>query len=87
MFLKGGPVNPVSLLQMADVDYVVIVQLSFMWRYDVNGERVLDMPRELRRIMEDAGVIKLGVGIAGTPSPFLPFHSNSSYINLNGMCR
>ncbi|KZS91589.1 ribonuclease H-like protein [Sistotremastrum niveocremeum HHB9708] len=63
MFTKGAPLNPVALVQLADPEYVVIVQLSFMWRFDANGKKVLNMPQELARIMDDAGVIKLGVGI------------------------
>lgn len=53
--MKGFPENRVACVQLADQTGVAILQISSM----------LKLPEVLVRILQDAGIMKVGVGIVG----------------------
>ncbi|KAJ7666462.1 ribonuclease H-like domain-containing protein [Mycena rosella] len=55
-FIKGQVENPVALLQLANVDTILLLHLCHMSRF----------PKQLQRLLEDANIIKAGVGIQGS---------------------
>jgi exonuclease 3'-5' domain-containing protein 2 len=54
-FIKGRPENRVACVQLADPTGVAIVQVSGM----------TSLPQTLVQILQDAGIMKVGVGISG----------------------
>ncbi|KAF9498054.1 ribonuclease H-like protein [Pleurotus eryngii] len=54
-FIKGLPENPVSLIQLASDDLVLLLQVSAM----------NEIPEKLIQILENPDIVKAGVGIQG----------------------
>jgi exonuclease 3'-5' domain-containing protein 2 len=54
-FIKGRPENRVACVQLADQSGVAIIQVSGM----------TSLPEILVQILQDAGIMKVGVGISG----------------------
>jgi len=55
IFVKSARENPVALLQLANAERVLLIQLSCMQSF----------PAKLRELLEDPDIVKTGVGIQG----------------------
>lgn len=73
-FVKGGTRNPVALVQLADANVMVLIQVSAMQGdiysilcYDSVYPKyeIIEFPQALRAVLEDPRIVKTGVAIQG----------------------
>lgn len=77
-YLKGCPLNPTALIQLASVDVVLLVQISAMSgqlslpQHPLCPYSRLEFPHTIRDIIQDHAIIKAGVGIQGLRHGYSP---------------
>jgi len=87
-FRKGAPENPISLVQLANQELILLIQVGAMrgkalsTPYSINQlDRVLaEFPAKLQEFLENSDSVKVGVGIQGEHDLFGSAEFDQIYI-------